>query len=161
MPSLSTIDTSVLVEFIDEDGDFHAQARGVVESITSGRLTGIIPHPVFVELYYVSYKLYEKNRDVAQSKRSPELKAETLINWIFKSPNILVPEDTIELAIAAGKIKQKFSLALTDSYVIACAKLQQCIAIFKSQEEEMSKGNKIEKIETGEDVRLIFLEDYA
>ena len=163
MTSLSAIDTSVLIEFIDESGDFHPQAAALIESITSGRLTGVITHPTFAELYYVSYRIFEKidGRGENTDNGSPELKAGKLVSWLFKSPNIFIPENTIELAIEAGKIKQKFKFALPDSYVIASAKLNLCEAVFKSREKEMSRSDKVAKLKKVEKVNLVFLEDYA
>lgn len=164
MASLSAIDTSVLIEFIDESGDFHTQAASIVESVTSGKLTGIIPHPIFAELYYVSFRIFETIAKVKDDKKkdtfeSPSLKAEKLLDWLFKSPNVFVPDNTVELAIEAGKIKQKFHLALPDSYVLASAKLNQCDAIFKSREEEMKHNDKLTKLKN--EAKVVFLEDYT
>jgi len=158
---LSAIDTDVIVEYMDEAGDFHFQAKWIIDSITSGKLLGVIAHPVLAELYYVSYRLYERNYAVVKDNESPESRAGKLINWLFKSPNVLVPDSTVELAIEAGKIKQKFSLALADSYVIASAKSFRCKAIFKRKEEEMSRGNKLKRLTEEDSVSLVFLEDYA
>lgn len=164
--ALSAIDTDVLVEFIDESGDFHSQATTVLECVISGRLTGVITHPIFAELYYVSHRIFEKidERNKAEKDEdgeSPDSRAEKLITWLFKSPNIFVPLNTIELAIEAGKIKQKFKFALPDSYVIASAKLNQCEAIFKTREEEMKRSNKLERLKIEDKINLVFLEDYT
>jgi uncharacterized protein len=157
-PPLSAIDTSVLIEFIDESGDFHPQATAVIESIISGRLNGVIAHPVLAELYYVSYRIFEK---LSARDESPGSRAGALVDWLFKSPNIFVPANSSELAIEAGKIKQKFKLALPDSYVISLAKLNKCEAVFKSAEEEMTRGNKLTSLKKDEKVNLVFLEDYT
>lgn len=157
-----SIDTGVLVEFIDESGDFHSEARVVVEGITSGKLVGLVPHPVFAEFYYVSQKLYEiHNGSRREDGLAPEVKAERLIRWLFTSPGILVPENNLELALQAGKIKRKFAFALTDSYVIATAKLNQCKAVFKSPEAEMKRGNKLHMLRKEEKVEIVFLEGYS
>lgn len=92
---------------------------------------------------------------------SPGAKSEILIRWLFASPNILTPDSSPELAIETGSIKRKYALALTDSYVIAAAKLSGCRAIFRSPEEEMSRGNKLARINKEERVEVVFLRDYS
>jgi len=163
MGALSAIDTSVLVEYIDESGDFHIQANAVIESVTNGGLTAIIAHPIFAELYYVSYRAYEKTTNAYGRKNdgSPEARAGDLIRWLYKSPNVSIPENTVELAIEAGKIKREFGLALPDSYVIACAKLEQCEAVFKGREKEMKRRDKLGRLEKDHKIDLLFLEDFA
>ena len=154
-----SIDTGVMVEYIDEAGDFHAEASTVVKSITSGKLLGLVAHPVLAELYYVSSRLYEKSEEKKQNIE-PEQKAENLIKWIFGSPNILIQENTLELALEAGRIKKKYAFALTDSFVLAAAKLNRCKAVFKSLEDEMARGDKLGKLEKEEKIQLVFLKDY-
>lgn len=148
-----------MVEFIDEAGDFHFEATAVLESVLSGKLTGLVAHPVFTELFYVASRLYEKLG--TKNGLLPESKAGALLKWMFNSPNIVVPDNNLDLALAAGRIKQKFALALPDCYVLASAKLNECKAVFKSIESEMNKGDKLHKIKKDEKVELIFLDDYS
>ena len=75
-------------------------------------------------------------------------------------PNVSVPESNLELALEAGTIKAKFGLALTDSYVLATAKLNGWKAVFKSPEQEMKKGERLKKLQKDQ-FDLIFLEDYS
>ena len=120
MASRVSIDTGVLIEFIDESGDFHRQAEIVVNSVNSGKLVGLIAHPVFAELYYVSDKLYENLAGGnIRNEDTPAAKSERLIRWLFGSPNFLMPDNSPELALEAGGMKRKYALALTDSYVLA------------------------------------------
>jgi predicted nucleic acid-binding protein len=160
-PSIS-IDTGVLVEFIDEAGDLHSEAKVVVESVASGKLVGLVAHPVFAEFFYVSERLYENSTaSRRETGGNPDMRAEQLIRWLFASPGIVMPENNLELALQAGKIKRKFAFALTDSYVIAAAKLNRCKALFKSPEEEMNLGNKLDKLKRDEEVEIVFLEEYS
>ena len=152
-----SIDTGVLVEYIDSDGMFHSEAKALVESVTSGRLSGLVTHVVFAELFYVATRLYEQ----IEEKENAEAKSERLVRWLFNSPNIVMPENTLELALRAGRFKKRFALALPDSYVLACAQLNGCKAIFKSAEAETERGNKLERLRKEEKVELIFLEDYS
>lgn len=157
-PSIS-IDTGVLVEFIDESGDFHSEAAVVMESIASGNLMGFVAHPVFAELYYVSSRLYEMRRRRGKEITASEEEAEQLIKWLFSLPGIVMPENSLELALEAGRIKRRFAFALTDSYVLAAAKLNQCKAVFKGPVQEMNRRSKLERLK--EEVELVFLEDYS
>ena len=167
MASLIAIDTSVFVEFIDPIGDFHSQAQLVLNAVNSGKAVGLVPHPVFAELYNVGTRLYEKTDSSKQGieKKAqeflPTIRSERLIKWLFSLPGIRMPENNLELAMQAGDIKKNYSLALTDSYVIATAKLNKCKAIFRSPEEEMNRGGKLSKLKKYDGVEIVFLEDYS
>jgi predicted nucleic acid-binding protein len=166
LPSKISIDTGVLVEFVDEAGDFHSGATIVLNGVNSGKAVGLIAHPVLAELYYVSAGLYEKLAGAGspvktEGHSTTGEKSEGLIKWLFTSPNFLCPENSLELAIAAGSIKKKYGLVLTDSYVIAAAQLNKCRAVFRSPEEEMSRGNKMARMKKEEAVEVVFLRDYT
>ena len=62
----------------------------------------------------------------------------------------------LDLALESGRTKRDFGLALTDSYVIAAAKLHKGKALFKKRETEMSK--QISSLV--KEYPLVFLEDY-
>ena len=127
----------------------------IMDSVLSGKVSGLIPHPVFAELYYVSCRLYEK---LGQTDFS--ITARNLIQWLYRSPSVSVPESNLELALEAGSVKRNFGLALTDSYVLAAAKLNGCKAVFKSPEQEMKKADRLKKLRKAQ-FDLIFLEDYS
>lgn len=162
---LIVLDTGVLVEYIDLEGNFHSEATAVVESILSGKAIAIVPNVVFAEFFYVATRLYER-LDKSKMKRKeedaeiPEVRAEKLVRWLFNSPNVLMPENSLELALVVGRIKKRFSLALPDSFVLACAQLNKCKAVFKSVEEEMERGKKLELLKEQAEFGLVFLEDY-
>ncbi len=145
------IDTGVLVEYIDRRGKFHDLAAVIIDSITAGKLTGIIPHPVLTETYYVSARVYR-----ALNLKNCEERAQTYIEWLFRHPNIVVESGDLNLAIEAGKIKMKYRLALTDCYVLALSKITSCPAVFRSVEREMEK-----QLDTlRKEFHMIFLEEY-
>lgn len=150
--SFVSIDTGTIVEYVDLDGTFHSQATAIFDSIGAGEILGLIAHPILAETYYVSLRVYEKLQ-----LEQPERRARNLIEWLYRSPNIELAEPTLELALTAGKIKKKFSLALTDAYVIASSKLYKGKAVFRTREKEIQ-----EKItELGKSYNLVFLEDYS
>jgi len=137
--SYVSLDTGVIAEYIDLAGSLHKEAEAIVRNVLGGKLLAIIPHPILVETYYVSARIYER-----LGLSDPEERAEKLIEWFYRSPNISLAEPSLELAILAGKVKRKFSLALTDAYVLASAKLYGGKALFRSKEKEIVKRlNKI------------------
>ena len=107
------IDTSVIVEYIDEKGEYHEQAKAIFTTLITGKLEAIIPHPILAETYYVSARIYEK-----LGFKEPEKIALKLIKWLYRLPTIEIPNG-INLVIGAGQVKMKYGLALTDCYVLA------------------------------------------
>jgi len=150
--SFVSLDTGTIVEYMDMAGTFHSQARAIFDSIVAGEILGLIAHPVLAETYYVSLRVYEK-----LELEEPEKKAQKLIEWLYTSPNIELAEQTLELALTAGKIKKEYSIALTDAYVIASSKLYKGRAVFRTREKEIQE----KMTELGKKYNLVFLEDYS
>ena len=145
------LDTSVIIEYIDLKGRFHSQAEGVFAGALTGELTALIPHAVLAEAYYVSHGIYKTLGLMDAAART-----EKLIEWLYRSPNMEIVSGTLDLALESGRIKRDFGPALTDSYVIAAAKLHKGKALFKKRETEMSK--QISSLV--KEYPLVFLEDY-
>jgi predicted nucleic acid-binding protein len=146
-----SLDTGVIIEYIDLTGRFHRQAEALIENISKGKLLAIITHPTLAETYYVSAKIYEK-----LGLERPERIAEELVEWLYRSPNFTLAEPSLELALQVGIIKGHFNLALTDAYVIAASKLYKGRAVFRRREREM-----IEKLtELTKSYNMLFIEDY-
>jgi predicted nucleic acid-binding protein len=99
-----------------------------------GRISVLLPHEVLAETYYVSYRIYDTLR-----LEGPEQRAANLVEWLYKNPNVSLTEPSLELAVAAGDIKRRFGLALTDSYVLAVAKMAGGKALFRKREAEMEQ----------------------
>lgn len=150
--SFVSLDTGTIVEYIDLGGAFHSQAKAIFDSIQAGEILGIIAHPILAETYYVSLRVYEK-----LELEEPAAMAQTLLEWLYRSPHMELAEPTLELALSAGKIKREYGLALTDAYVMASSKLYKGKAIFRTREKEIR-----ERIaELSENYSLVFLEDFA
>jgi predicted nucleic acid-binding protein len=132
--SYISLDTGVIAEYIDLAGSLHREAEIIMRNVLGGRLLAIIAHPILVETYYISARIYER-----LGLSNSEERAEKLIEWLYRSPNLSLAEPSLELAILAGKVKRKFGLALTDAYVLASAKLYGGKALFRSKEKEMVK----------------------
>jgi len=132
--SFLSLDTGVAAEYIDLNGDLHREAETVFRNIAEGRILAFVPHEVLAETYYVSSRIYDK-----LGLKRPEQRARKLVEWLYKAPNISIPEPSLELAIMAGDIKGRFGLALTDSYVLASAKMSGGKALFRKREREMAE----------------------
>jgi predicted nucleic acid-binding protein len=139
----------VLIEYINLSGSLHKEAKAVIQSILDGKIIAIIPHPVLTETYYVSVRIYEE-LDI----KNPEQRAKNFVEWLYRSPNFSLAEPSLELAILAGSIKRKFNLALTDSYVLASAKLYRAKAVFRSKEKEILESFE----EITKECDVVFLE---
>ena len=122
------LDSSVVIEYIDLEGELHETAKIIFENLNQGKLTGLLPHPVLVETYYVAQRIYERVNPYNAKK-----KAMLLVNWLYSHPHLKVVVDTINLAILAGDIKLKLRLALTDCYVLAVSKMYNAKAVFKKE----------------------------
>ena len=132
--SFLSLDTGVTAEYIDLDGDLHREAEAVFRNIAEGRILAFVPHEVLAETYYVSFSIYRK-----LGLKRPEQRARKLVEWLYQAPNISIPEPSLELAIITGEVKRKFGLALTDSYVLASAKMSGGKALFRKREKEMAR----------------------
>jgi len=145
------LDTSIIIEYIDRKGEFHEQAETVISACSTGKLRAVLPHPILAETYYVTSRLYHKLK-----VREPHIQASKLIEWLVRLPTTIIPSQTIELAVEAGKTKLDHRLALTDSYVLAASRIHGCKALFKKPEREM-----LENIDTlRKKYQILFLEDY-
>jgi predicted nucleic acid-binding protein len=145
------MDASVIIEYIDLEGEFHEQAQTVFSVILTNRLESVLPHPILAETYYVAIELYHKFQI-----ENPQDVASKLIEWIYRLPATVVPSEDANLAMEAGKAKLNYGLALTDCYVLAASKIYSCKALFKKPEREMIEN--IDNIK--KEYQLLFLEDY-
>ena len=75
--------TSVVVAYINRGGRLHEQASAIFDAISRGRLKGIVPGPVLVEVFYVAARTYSSLRAL-----DLEGKAERLVSWIYRHPMI-------------------------------------------------------------------------
>lgn len=150
MPKV-VLDTSVIVEYIDKDAKFQDQASGVFSAILEGKIEAIVTYPTLSETYYVSARIYQ-----ALGMKKPQSLAAELVEWLFRLPSVTMAAENKELAIEAGNAKLKYCLALTDCYVLAASRVNNCKALFRIPEEEMlGKLAALKK-----EYQLIFLADY-
>ena len=144
------MDTSVIIEYVDEAGRFNEQAKAIFAALLAGKLNAVIPHPVLAETYYVAVRVYQR-----LGLKDPELRASKLVEWLYRLPTVSVVEG-LELAKEAGRVKLRHGLALTDCYVLAASKAFKAKAVFRRPEREMrARLNELRS-----EFDLLFLEDY-
>lgn len=148
----AVLDTGVIVEYIDLEGPYHEPAETLFSAIIEGRLEALIPHPVLSETLYVSYRTYKK-----LGVPGPQRRAMLLVGWLYRLKTPEPRENSLDLALEAGKAKLRYGLALTDCYVLALSRMAGARPIFRQREREMEKH--VEEIER--EYKPIFLEDYA
>jgi len=145
------LDTSIIIEYIDSKSEFHEQAETLFSALLAGKLEAALPHPILAETYYVATRLYRHLK-----LENPEATASSLVEWLSRLPTVIIPNETIELAVETGKVKLDYRLALTDCYVMAASRILGCKALFKKPEKEMLENLEALK----RDYAILFLKDY-
>ena len=145
------LDTSMIIDYIDDKGSFHNNAYTIFEQLKNGIILGILSHPTLAETYYVSIRLYEKMRI-----KKPFEHSEKLVKWLYSHPSIELADNTYEMLKEVAKAKIELKLSLSDCYVLATARVYDAKAIFKKREIEMRSVR--ENLEKHYDI--IFLEDF-
>lgn len=145
------LDTGVIAESVNKRGEFYAQATTVIDAIKSGSLTAIVSPVTISELHYVLWRIYDQLAIVDAEKVSRKF-----CEYIYYHPNIKIIEMSLELLLEAGSIKHRYSLALSDCFVLAVSKFNKCRAVFRHKEDEMEQVLKDLKKEFD----ILFLEDY-
>jgi predicted nucleic acid-binding protein len=146
------IDTGIWIEYININGRLHSQAKVVIESVNSGKATAILTPLTLTEIFYVSKRVYQ---EVHSSQKSETL-AKKLYDFVYYHPHVEVKPLDYELCLNAGMIKSKYSIAFSDSFLLALSKHDNTIAMFKNIESEMKDNLKNLK----KDFNIKFLEDY-
>jgi len=147
----AVLDTGVIIEYVDESGEYHEQAEAVFNAVLRGRVEAVIPHPILAETYYVAARVYR-----ALGLSEPGVRACRLVEWLYRLSSPTIRGEDLETALEAGRAKMRYGLALTDCYVLATAKVHRCRAVFRKREREMLKV----VAELEREYPVIFLEDY-
>jgi len=146
------IDTGIWIEYINTNGKLHSEAKAVIESVNSGKITAILTPLTLTEILYVSKRVYQ---EVHSSQKSETL-AKKLYDFVYYHPHVEVKPLDYELCLNAGMIKSKYNIAFSDCFLLALSKHDNTIAIFKNIESEMKDNLKNLK----KDFNIKFLEDY-
>ena len=86
------LDTSVIIDYIDERGSAHVEASLIFNELSRGNIFSFITHPTLAETYYVSYRIYKKI-----GLKEPLKVAEKLVRWLYMHPSIEIIENTFDL----------------------------------------------------------------
>ena len=117
-----------------------------------GSLNALVSPVTLGELHYVLWRIYDK-----LAMKNAEKVSRNFCEYIYYHPNIRIVETSLVLLLEAGSIKQRYSLALSDCFVLAISKLNKCKAVFRHKENEMEPALK----DLSREFDLLFLEDYA
>jgi predicted nucleic acid-binding protein len=141
-----SIDTGVFIEYIDVKGSFHKPARTLIDSLH--RIEVFLPGVILAETCYVAARIY---KILGVSKYFE--RALKFVEWLNAHPSIQTVR-SFNLDVEAAKIKTHYNVALTDCYILAVSKINDCRAVFRKREKEMPPS--LEK-----DFKILFLEDYV
>jgi len=145
------LDTGVIAESVNLNGEFNKQAMIIFDAINSGSLTALINPITISELRYVLWRIYEK-----LAIKNPDKVSKDFCEYIYYHPSIRILEMSLELLLEAGSIKHRYGLALSDCFALAVSKLNRCKVVFRHKEDEIELVLK----DLGKEFDLVFLEDY-
>jgi len=145
------LDTGVIAESVNLNGEFNKQATIIFDAINSGSLTALINPITISELRYVLWRIYEK-----LAIKNPDKVSKDFCEYIYYHPSIRILEMSLELLLEAGSIKHRYALALSDCFALAASKLNRCKVVFRHKEDEIELVLK----DLGKEFDLVFLEDY-
>ena len=127
-------DTSVIIEYANLDGTYHKEAEVIFQQVIAGKLRIVIPHPIW-QRHTISLRIYKTLGFDDHANR-----ARKLVQWLNTAPNMSLTDPSIDLAIVAGEIKDKFGISMMDSFVLSSSRISRGKAVFRSEESEMKRG---------------------
>jgi hypothetical protein len=145
------LDTGVIAESVNLEGEFNKQATIVLDAINSDSITAILNPVTIAELRYVLWRIYDE-----LAVKNPEKVSRDFCEYIYYHPNIRILETSLEMLLEAGTIKHRYSLTLSDCFVLAASKLNRCKAVFRHKEHEIQAAFK----DLSKEFDLVFLQDY-
>ncbi len=125
-------DTSVIVEYLDEESPYIVNIEKLYTDIARGRVRVYIPLEVLSEVIYVSTKIYKE-----AGFENPNREAMNFINWLLSYPNVSVATPSLQISILTGELRKRMRISLIDCYVIATAYTLRATPLFLRLEKEM------------------------
>lgn len=126
------LDTSVIVEYIDEESPYRDNLERLFDDIDNGSLKAYVSTMTLSEVLYVASRIY-RNAGMAE----PNKEARIYVEWLVNKPGIEVVEISKEIGILAGEIRKKVRISLVDCTVLAVAKIMNARPLFLKKEKEM------------------------
>lgn len=124
------LDTSVVVEYVNEDSPYGVER--LFDMLSSGYVKAYVTPVTLSELVYVAARMYAK-----AGIRDPNERALELVEWLLALPGVALEPVGREVAVAAGELRKSLKLALPDLYVIAVGVLRGATPLFLRLETEM------------------------
>ena len=124
------LDTSVIVEYLDEDSPYGVER--LFDLLAAGAARVYVTPVTLSEVVYVAARIYAE-----AGVRDPNARAMELVEWLLALPGVALEAIGKEAATVAGTLRKKFRLALPDLYVIAVGRLRGATPLFLKLEEEM------------------------
>ncbi|MQL56362.1 PIN domain-containing protein [Acidianus ambivalens] len=131
---MTVIDTGILVEYINESGEYHDKVKKLLEENNTLYVTPI----TLSEVMYVSYRIYK-----ASGLKDANRYTREFVEWL--SYKLKVTEINQDIIFEAWEIKKKYGISLPDCYVIATANYLKDKALFRKEKEILQAVNKINK----------------
>ena len=126
------VDTSVLVEYLDETSPLAKLIGELFEKAIKGEVTLYTTTLVIAELLYVASRLYQEAEE-----KEPNVKAKEYLLWLQHQVKLNIINLDPQLAIETGEARKELKLALTDCSVLALARRLKAKPLFLKIEAEM------------------------
>lgn len=129
-----TIDTSVIIEYLDEESPYKDKLRDFFNLLIERKLIGYIPATTVSEVLYSATKIYSIANSVNPNKDS-----EDFVDWLLHLPGVKLVNINTEISILAGNIRKHAKISLIDCFVLATAKVLKSKPLFLKLEKEMKE----------------------
>ena len=126
------LDTSVIVEYINEDSPYRVEE--LFDLISRGAARAYVSSVTLSEVVYVASRLYAE-----AGVGDPNARALEFAEWLLALPGVVLEPVGRELALAAGELRKRLRLALPDLYVVALGRLRGATPLFLRLEGEMRR----------------------
>ena len=124
------VDTSVVIEYVNEAGELHEKAVRLFEKAIIGDVELYATPLTLSEVLYVASRVYQ-----AAGVTDPNGEAVRLARWLAGIARVVSLDERI--ALRAGELKKMLRISLADCYVIATAEALGATPLFRHAEAEM------------------------
>ena len=128
------LDTSVIVEYIDEESPYRDKIENLFRRIATGKIRAYITTTTLSEVLYVATRIYQE-----ASSPNPNEDALNFVKWLIKYPGVKIVNVDFRISLLAGELRKRMKISLIDCYVIATAKVLNARPLFLRLEREMKK----------------------
>jgi len=144
------IDTGVWIEALIQNAPYYKLANFLIKKVLKGEIQALITPLTATEILYITHRIY---RETYKDEKIARNKALEYFDTIYHNENVLVRINK-EIIVNAAEIKIKYSLSMSDSYILSLAKTHKIPVVFRHIEKEME--NKLDELQ--KEFKIIFLE---